>query len=129
MVIVILGLLAAAVVPALFGQREGAEKNLTRSAVDSGLSGALDRYQLDMRRFPTSDEGLRALFDRPSDEEEAKKWNGPYVQDPDKLKDAWGREFKYEAPGQYNTTRYDLSSAGPDGQHGTADDIINWKTN
>lgn len=127
MVIVIIGILAAVVVPNFFGAGEGAKEDLTRSVVQSGLNGALEMFRMNVGRYPTTEEGLRALVEPPDDEEAAARWRGPYVKDPSTLKDAWGRDFIYESPGTYNEDGYDLSSPGRDGQPGTDDDITNWK--
>jgi len=127
MVVVIIGLLAAFVVPQLFNTQVGAQIDLTKAAVESGLNGAIDLYRMAMGRYPTEDDGgLMALVEPPDDEEEAKKWRGPYIDDAKKLKDPWGTELIYECPGTYNEQSYDLSSAGPDRQEGTDDDIKNW---
>jgi general secretion pathway protein G len=126
MVVVIIGLLAAFVVPQLFGTEEGAKKKLAAAAITAGLGG-IDRYRLDMGHYPRSEDGgLTALVEKPSDEQEAKKWNGPYVK-AEGLRDPWGREYVYEFPGRYNEGSYDLSSPGPDGESGGDDDITNWK--
>lgn len=126
MVVVIIGLLAAAIVPQLFGTEEGAKKKLTDAAIKAGLGG-IDRYRLDMGHFPRSEDGgLTALLEKPNDEQEAKKWNGPYIK-AEGLKDSWGRDYVYEFPGRYNEGSYDLSSPGPDGESGNDDDITNWK--
>lgn len=127
MVVVIIGILAALVVPNFFGAAEDAKEKLTKAVVDSGMNNTLDIYRTNMGRYPTTDEGLIALVDKPDDEEAAANWKGPYIKDASKLKDAWGREFIYQCPGQYNENSYDLSSPGKDGQEGTDDDITNWK--
>lgn len=127
MVVVIIGILAAVVVPNFFGAAEGAKEDLTRSMIDTGISGTLDMYRMHMGRYPTSDEGLLGLVEAPDDEEIGAKWRGPYVTDGTKLRDKWGNELNYESPGQYNETTYDLSSPGQDGQFGTDDDITNWE--
>jgi general secretion pathway protein G len=127
MVVVIIGLLAAFVVPNLFGTGEKAKIDLTQAVVDSGFNGALDLYRMHMSKYPQSeDEGLMALIEEPDDEEEAKEWAGPYLKKAGDLTDPWGNEYLYECPGTYNEESYDLSSAGPDGQEGTDDDIQNW---
>jgi general secretion pathway protein G len=126
MVVVIIGLLAAFVVPNLWDV-EGKQKiKLAQSAVDTGLSGTLDLYRASMGRYPTSEEGLLALYQQPDDEEEAKKWV-QVIKKPADLKDVWGHDYLYSCPGQYNEKSFDLSSPGPDGQEGTEDDICNWK--
>jgi len=127
MVVVIIGILAALVVPNFFGAQEGAKKDLTQALIDSGVNGTLDMYRMHMGRYPTTDEGLAALVEAPDDDELAEKWRGPYVKDGSKLKDAWGNELIYESPGQYNETMYDLSSPGQDNQEGTDDDVTNWE--
>lgn len=127
MVVVIIGILAALVVPNFFGAQEGAKIDLTKALIDSGVNGTLDMYRMHMGRYPTTDEGLAALVEQPDDEELAEKWRGPYIKDGSKLKDAWGNDLVYESPGQYNENTYDLSSTGPNGQEGDDDDITNWE--
>lgn len=130
MVVVIIGLLAAFVAPNFFGAGERAKKDLAKAAVDSGLSGALDLYRTHVGTYPRSDQGgLKLLLEAPSDEQLAKKWSGPYVKKAQDLLDPWGHDWIYEFPGRYHERDggYDLSSAGPDGQEGTDDDITNWE--
>jgi len=122
--IIIIGILAAFVVPNFIGVGDKAKIDLTKSLIESGLNGALDLYRLHMGRYP---ESLEDLVNKPEDEEEAEKWAGPYIKDLSKLKDAWGHELRYEYPGTYNEDSYDLSSAGPNGQFGDDDDITNWE--
>jgi general secretion pathway protein G len=127
MVVIIIGLLAVFVVPQFFGTQLRTEIRLTQAKIDSGISGTLDRYKLDMGAYPTTDEGLKALIEKPDNEELAKKWGGPYLKDVGELKDAWDNELIYQAPGNVNSGGYDLSSAGPDKQPNTDDDLTNWK--
>jgi general secretion pathway protein G len=128
MVVVIIGLLAAFVVPNFFGAGDRARVDLTDALVKSGVNGALDLYRAHMSTYPRTDEGgLTALVQRPDDEERAKKWSGPYVKKVQDLKDAWGHDLIYQCPGTYNENGYDLSSAGPDDQEGTDDDLTNWE--
>ncbi len=126
MVVVIIGLLAAFVVPNLWDVEGKQKVKLAQAAVDTGLSGTLDMYRASMGRFPTTDQGLIALYQPPDDEEDAKKWV-QVIKKPEDLKDAWGNDYIYTCPGQYNERSYDLSSPGPDGQEGTEDDVCNWK--
>jgi general secretion pathway protein G len=127
MVVVIIGILAALVVPNLFGTLEGARIDTTRSTVESGFAGALDLYKMHMGHYPTTEEGLAALIEAPNDDELREKWRGPYLKEGAKLEDAWGHEFVYESPGKVNENSYDLSSPGPNGQEGDDDDIRNWE--
>jgi general secretion pathway protein G len=126
MVVVIIGILAALVVPNFFGASEGAKEDLTKALIRSGVNGTLDLYRLHMGRYPTSDEGLAALVEEPDDDELREKWRGPYVKEGSQLKDAWGNDLHYESPGRYNEETYDLWSDGPDQDEGTDDDITNW---
>ena len=80
-VVVIIGLLAAFVVPDLFRTQEGAKEDLTKALIDSGINGTLDMYRMHMGRYPSTDEGLAALIEEPDDEELAEKWRGPYVKE------------------------------------------------
>lgn len=124
MVIVILGVLAALIVPQFTGTQRRAEIDLTKTQIAS-LASDLERFRLHCGRFPTTDEGLAALLTKPDADEVAEKWGGPYIQKP--AKDPWGRELRYQSPGRYNEDSYDLWSVGPDGQDGTDDDITNWE--
>ena len=127
MVVAIIGLLAAFVVPQLFRTQGVAQRDLEQATVDKGFGGALDLYKLHMRRYPTEDDGgLLALVEPPEDEEEEKRWAGPYLK-PDQLRDSWGTDYIYESPGEYNQDSYDLSSAGPDRDPNSDDDIKNWR--
>jgi general secretion pathway protein G len=127
MVIVIIGILAAFIVPSLMGTQEGAKIDMARNTIKSGLTTPLELFRTHVGRYPTTDEGLVALVNKPGDAELAENWRGPYVKDANQLKDPWGTEFIYVSPGRYNEDSFDLSSAGPDRRPGTDDDITNWK--
>lgn len=129
-VVGILALLAAFVVPSLMGSQEEARKDLARAAVgrNGEIAQALNKFKLYAARFPESDEGLEALFKRPSSiEDDSQKWRGPYLEgSPEDLKDPWDNEYVFDSPGKFNEDGYDLYSKGPDGEEGTDDDIKNW---
>jgi len=110
-VIVIIGLLAGYVAPRYFAQVGRSEIQVARSQIDS-LEKALDQYRLDMRRYPTSEEGLDALVVKPSG---ANGWNGPYLKKA-VPNDPWGRAYVYRTPGQ--KSEFDLISLGRDGRPG-----------
>ena len=123
LVVVIIGVLAAMVVPRLAGRTEQAK--IARAKSDIAAIGlALDLYELDVGRYPTTLEELVAK-DPPSSlsEETRAKWNGPYLKK-GLPKDPWGRAYVYQRESQH-TLDYDLSSVGPDGQPGS-DDVTNW---
>lgn len=124
MVILILGLLAALIVPQFTGTQEKAKVNLTRTQIES-LSGALERFKIDCGRYPSAQEGLAALVVKPSSEDVVDKWAGKYIKQP--AKDAWNRDLNYVEPGNFNTDSFDLSSSGRDGVAGNEDDITNWQ--
>jgi general secretion pathway protein G len=91
---------------------------------------SLGMFEVDVGRYPTTQEGLGALITRPADVSEA-NWRGPYNFTPEDLtakglKDPWGHELVYRCPGVHNPDTYDLYSVGPDGKEGTDDDIGNW---
>lgn len=87
------------------------------------LDPAIQRFHLRMGRYPHSIEELR---DPPESPTEAEHWNGPYVYNPELIRDPWGNPYRIQAPGIHNENSYDLWSLGPDGVDGTSDDIGNW---
>ena len=121
LVVIIIGILAGLVVPNLVGRGEEARRQAASADINGGLAAAIDLFELDNGKYPD------ALEDLVRDPGTAKNWRGPYVkkgipQDP------WGSHYVYMFPGTHNASSYDLSSAGPDGQEGTTDDITNWET-
>ena len=92
------------------------------------FNAALKLFRLDMNRYPSTEEGLKALWsvDALQDEEDAAKWKGPYLDDP-KPNDNWGHAWVYRFPSEIvdNDTMYDIVSIGPDGEEDTGDDITN----
>jgi general secretion pathway protein G len=122
-VLFILGLLAALVAPRLIGQ-VGKAKQKSAQAQIHLLATALDLFYLDVGRYPTTEEGLKVLRDKPDN---MPAWSGPYL---DKLtpNDPWGRPYIYKCPGEHGP--YDLSSLGADGApggDGENQDITNWQ--
>jgi general secretion pathway protein G len=122
LVLVILVVLASMAVNVFWGTQEKADKQATATQV--GLyARALDHYRLDMKKYPGN---LQELIQKPGDAVAANRWAGPYM---DRIaKDPWDREYKYASPGKHNTNSFDVWSAGPDGQDGSADDIGNWES-
>ncbi len=131
-VVGILALLAALVMPRLFGAGEAAKIDMVRAQIGpTGPIGmAMDIYQHALGKYPDTTDGLRALNEAPSDEEDELKWRntgGPFLRNPEALMDPWGQEYQYTFPGEKNQEdQYDLWSYGPDGEDGTDDDIVNW---
>ena len=121
LVMVILTVLAAVVVPKFTKRSEQARTTAARTDI-SNIEVALDAFEIDTGRYPTTSEGIEWLVEEPSS---LSNWRGPYItrgvpQDP------WGNEYDYRQPGRYNTKGFDLYSYGPDGSDGGDDDIDNW---
>jgi len=126
-VLVILGLLATLVGPRILGRVGGAKQEVAKSQI-AMLEAALDQYRLDVGRYPSTEEGLRALIEPPQEEELRKHWPGPYLKKPKIPKDPWGHEYQYRSPGEHG--EYDLWSYGADGLpggEGEDADIRSWE--
>lgn len=121
LVLVILGTLAAIVVPKFSGRTEQARQ--TAATADISMMGvALDAFEVDMGYYPKGKSGLQDLVTQPRD---GANWKGPYIKG-EIPKDPWGNEYIYECPGKHNDQSYDLMSMGFDGRVGGDDDITNW---
>lgn len=120
-VVVILGILAAAIVPNIMSRPEQARIQKTKIDISS-LETALEMYKADNYKYPSTDQGLEALVTKPSGSPQPRNYNsGGYIK---KLKkDPWGNEYLYLIPGTHS--ELDLYSLGPDGQP-SDDDIGNW---
>ena len=125
-VMVILGLLASLVGPRLFGQLDASKVKAARTQIEM-VGAALDTYRLDMSQYPSTEQGIRALSDKPADQADALKWRGPYLKKRVD-KDPWGNSYVYKAPGE--KADYELSSLGSDGKEGGSGDgtdIHSWE--
>ena len=124
-VVVIIGLLAAVIMPQLLGQVDEARATKARQDIQS-IETALTMYRLDNSRYPSTDQGLRALVQQPTDPS-IRHWRpGGYLRKASK--DPWGNEYQYVSPGTHGG-EYDLFSLGADGQpggDGIDADIGNW---
>ncbi|MBM4088453.1 MAG: type II secretion system protein GspG [Planctomycetes bacterium] len=126
-VLVILVLLFAMVGPRLLGSQKKADAKLARTQI-SNLEAALELYHVDMRSFPSTEDGLRALLEAPSDERAARKWEGPYLDDDVLPVDPWDNQFEYEYPSSHQRSgKPAIWSLGPDGEGDTGDEITNWQ--
>jgi general secretion pathway protein G len=110
-VIVIIGLLAGYVAPRYFSQVGKSEIQVAKAQIDS-IEKALDQFRLDMRRYPSAEEGLQALVVKPA---AAGDWRGPYLQKAVPL-DPWGKSYVYRVPGEKR--EFALLSYGRDGKAG-----------
>ncbi|HEV09594.1 MAG: type II secretion system major pseudopilin GspG [Sulfurihydrogenibium sp.] len=119
-VIIILGLLAALIVPKITGRVDEAKVETTKVQLKA-LKDALEQYKLDNGTYPTTQQGLKALVEKPTTPPIPPRWR-QYL---DKLpKDGWGNDFIYVSPGVNRP--FELKSPGPDGVEGTDDDISVW---
>jgi len=116
-VVAIIGLLAAYVGPKYFSQIGKSEQALAKAQIE-GFHKALGTYRVDVGSFPSTEEGLGALMQKPAGVV-ALKWQGPYLTK-SVPSDPWGRPYIYRAPGAKND--YDLLSYGKDGQPGGTGD-------
>lgn len=115
-VIIVLGLLAGLVGPRILGRVSEARSATARTQIEL-LGVALDSYRLDTGRYPTTEQGLDALRERPTREPVPRDWRGPYLQREVPL-DPWDRPYIYVSPGDVNPEAYDLFSHGRDGAPG-----------
>ena len=113
-VLAILGLLVGFVGPALIRQLGTAKHRIAEQAVER-LSGVLDIYRLDVGAYPTSDQGLAALNAEPAG---VAGWNGPYLKDPDGIRDPWGKPYDYRSPSSRAGHAFDIMTLGADGKAG-----------
>jgi general secretion pathway protein G len=122
-VVVIIGLLAGLVLPQFIRQEEKAKMKTAKAQIEL-FGTALDTFRLDVGRYPSTEEGLQALRQKPGALE---RWDGPYLKK-DLPEDPWGKAYVYRSPGEHGP--YDILSYGADGvQGGDGDnrDITSWE--
>ena len=128
-VIVVLAVLATLVAPNVFRHVGSARDATARSQIEM-FGAALDAYRLDNGRYPTTEQGLAALWLEPTTEPRPRNWRGPYLRKDVPL-DPWGFAYAYRAPGDVNPTSYDLLSYGADGREGGEGedaDLTSWQS-
>lgn len=110
----------------VLGASEKADLKLARAQLQA-FEGALEQFRVEMKRWPTEEEGLAVLWSKEalaSDEDQA-RYGGPYLKEP-KPKDAWGNVWVFRVPSTIlEGANFDIVSNGPDGQEGTEDDVSN----
>lgn len=125
MVVVIIGTLAAMLIPRLTGRSEQARYAAAKADVNVNIATALKLYELDNGFFPTTDQGLEALIRKPTIAPFPPNWNGPYLENPPT--DPWGKPYSYRCPGVNRPHDYDLLSSGKNpAKDKVEDDITNW---
>lgn len=125
-VVTIIALFTVLVMPRMFNRAAAARATAARTQIN-GFMSALGTYKLDTGVWPTSEQGLTALRQKPDG---ISNWQGPYLP-ADVPKDPWGHEYVYKYPGEHGDEP-DLLSYGADGQPGGEElnaDIMSWKSN
>lgn len=125
--LVVLGIIAmlAGIVGPQVMKHMGASKTKAAKVQIEDLAAALDMYKLDEGRYPTQQQGLQALIQKPFD---AKRWNGPYLRKEKVPQDPWMVEYHYVFPGEHGS--FDIFSYGADereGGEGEDQDINSWE--
>ncbi len=122
----ILVMLLAIVGPRVLRSGKKADVNVAKSQIAS-FKAILQTYHVDMKSYPSTEQGLAALYRRPENLEEGSPWDGPYGDGSQIPRDPWSNEYLYEYPSTHGQIDYpDIWSVGPDGEDGTEDDITNW---
>ncbi|WP_338056212.1 type II secretion system major pseudopilin GspG [Telmatospirillum siberiense] len=116
-VLAVLAMLIGLVAPAALRQLGNAKEKIAQQSVVR-LAGVLDLYKLDVGRYPSTDEGLRALITAPPG---VRGWHGPYIKDGALPEDPWDRPYLYRVPSQRGGRDFDLCSQGPTDQSGGSD--------
>lgn len=121
-VVIVIGILAATIIPKFMGTTHDA-KVATAKANIAELDSALERFNVQMDTYPPTEEGLKALVEKPANDEG--KWRGPYVK---MLRpDPWGQPYQYRYPGTHHTSGPDLWAKDPDKTAGgEGAEIGNW---
>ncbi len=120
-VVVVIGILAAIIIPQFMNTSDDARIAAAKATV-SELDSAVERFYVQMDRYPTTEEGFSVLLTPPSGDD-AKSWRGPYIK---KLNDdPWGHPYQYACPGTHNQNGYDIWSRGKENTD-DANNIGNW---
>jgi general secretion pathway protein G len=122
-VLLILSLLATIAAPQVMKYLRKAKQDTAKVQLQA-LTSAVDFFHYDVGRYPTTEEGLKALLSAPAG---ATKWEGPYLDKADSLTDPWGARYLYKSPGDHRIV--DISTLGSDAQpggEGEAADVGNW---
>lgn len=123
-VLAIIGLLAGLVGPQVMKHLGGAKTKTAQTQIED-FSGALDMYRLDVGSYPTTEQGLKALVEKPSN---VNIWNGPYLKKTKLPQDPWMKDYIYVSPGQHG--KFDIVSLGADGREGGEGedkDLLSWE--
>jgi general secretion pathway protein G len=122
-VLTIISVLAAGSIYLLKGNVDVAKETRVEGDI-ANIGTQLQLYSARNLRYPTTEQGLKALVEKPTSEPLPERWTPLLEEEP---KDPWGQPYQYRYPAQKSKKDYDLWSVGKDGQDGTEDDIGNWK--
>lgn len=126
--VVIIGILASLIGPSLFNNVSDAKQEAARNQLDV-FKLALDDYRLDTGDYPTTQQGLEALTEKPTTPPVPENWSGPYLDHHQVPLDPWGNKYHYQYPPQHRQYKYDLYSYGKDNKEGGSGedaDVTNW---
>ncbi|MDB6028522.1 MAG: ral secretion pathway protein [Verrucomicrobiales bacterium] len=124
-VVIVIGILAATIIPQFMGTTHDAKVSTAKSHV-AEMESALERFYVHMDRYPTTEEGMKVLVDAPASD--ATKWRGPYIKQ--LRQDPWGNPYQFRSPGTHHPTSFDIWSRGADGADGGDGkglDLGNWQ--
>lgn len=127
-VLTLLAFIITMVAPNIINSLQNGQVKAAKSQISS-TENVLNSYYLDNSAYPTTEQGLKALIEKPNASPIPENWNGPYLQKNKMPADPWGHELHYKSPGEHNLDTYDLFSYGKDnadGGTGANADIGNW---
>jgi general secretion pathway protein G len=127
-VLTLLAAIITLVAPNVIKQTQKGQIKAAQAQVNS-LKAVLNSYYLDNSAYPSTGQGLKALFEKPTVPPVPENWNGPYLEENKIPKDPWGREIKYVCPGTHNPDKFDVYTLGSDnaeGGEGANADYGNW---
>lgn len=127
-VVTLLAFIITMVAPNIINSLQSGQIKAAKSQI-SATENVLNSYYLDTSIYPTTEQGLKALIEKPAAPPIPDNWNGPYLQKNKIPSDPWGHELHYVSPGVHNSQSYDLFTLGKDnteGGTGANADIGNW---
>jgi general secretion pathway protein G len=128
-VLTLLAFILMLVAPNVINQLQKGQGDAAKVQIAS-LKNVLNNYYLDNSTFPTTEQGIKALLEKPAIPPIPENWNGPYLEENRLPRDPWGRELHYVSPGIHNPQRYDIFTLGRDnaeGGTGINADLGNWE--
>jgi len=122
-VVAILGLMASIVGVAVFKNFQEARRQTAQTQIKD-FGSALQLYNRDCGKYPTTAQGLQALVANPGN---CPRWKG-YLENNTIPLDPWGNPYDYFYPGVHGQPEFEIISRGPDSEPNTQDDVVSWST-